>query len=147
MAMTISKSPWRKRISGSGTLKVSEALANPMNFRTHPPYQRDALATSLNNVGWVQQVVVNERSGHLLDGHLRLSLAQQNGETELPCLYVDLTEDEERLILGEPSTRSRRWRAPIATSSASCWPPSRARTRPCAPCWSASPAKNTLRWR
>jgi DNA modification methylase len=99
MSEPIDKQPWRNRISRSGVLQVSEALANPCNFRTHPPYQRDALAASLDNVGWVQQVVVNERSGHLLDGHLRLSLAEQQGESELPCLFVDLTEDEERLVL------------------------------------------------
>ena len=58
MTMTTGKPPWRNRISRSGVLKVSEALANPMNFRTHPPYQRDALAASLDSVGWVQQVVV-----------------------------------------------------------------------------------------
>ena len=93
------KAPWRNRISRSGTLQVAEALANPCNFRTHPPYQRDALSASLENVGWVQQVVVNERSGHLIDGHLRLSLAEQKGESELPCLFVDLSNEEERLIL------------------------------------------------
>ena len=93
------KAPWRNRISRSGTLQVAEALANPFNFRTHPPYQRDALSASLENVGWVQQVVVNERSGHLIDGHLRLSLAEQKGESELPCLFVDLSNEEERLIL------------------------------------------------
>jgi DNA modification methylase len=93
------KTRWRNRISRSGTLKVSEALANPFNFRTHPAFQREALAASLENVGWVQQVVVNERSGHLIDGHLRLSLAEQQGESELPCLFVDLSEGEERLVL------------------------------------------------
>lgn len=92
-------SRWRNRITRSGTLKVAEALANPLNFRLHPPSQRNALATSLSKVGWVQQVVVNERSGHLIDGHLRLFMAEQNGESELPCLFVDLTDQEERVVL------------------------------------------------
>ena len=94
-----STAPWRNRITGSGTLKVCEALANPVNFRLHPAHQRQALAASLDTVGWVQQVVVNTRTGKPIDGHLRLSLAEQRGENELPCLYVDLAEDEERLIL------------------------------------------------
>jgi DNA modification methylase len=92
-------SPWRSRITGSGTLKVAEAKPHALNFRAHPPSQSQALATSLDNVGWVQQVVVNTTTGNLLDGHLRWELARQRGEAELPCLFVELTADEERLVL------------------------------------------------
>ena len=44
MSSTTATAPWRNRITGSGTLKVAEALANPLNFRNHPPVQRAALA-------------------------------------------------------------------------------------------------------
>ena len=53
----------------------------------------------LDNVGWVQEVIVNQRTGNLVDGHLRCQLAARNGETEIPVKYVDLSEDEEALIL------------------------------------------------
>ena len=99
MSNTTPAAPWRNRISGSGTLKVTDALANPLNFRVHPAQQRQALETSLDNVGWVQQVVVNTQTGNLIDGHLRVALAEQRGESELPCLFVELSEDEERLVL------------------------------------------------
>jgi DNA modification methylase len=99
MSSTTSTAPWRNRITGSGKLKVADALENPLNFRNHPPVQRDALAASLDSVGWVQQVVVNTKTGNLIDGHLRLALAEQRGESELPCLFVDLSEGEERLVL------------------------------------------------
>ena len=91
--------PWRSRITGSGTLKVAEAKPHELNFRLHPAGQSQALAASLDNVGWVQQVVVNTTTGNLLDGHLRVELAAQRGEAELPCLFVELSEDEERLVL------------------------------------------------
>ena len=94
-----STTPWRNRITGSGILKVSEAKPHALNFRLHPAAQSRALAASLDNVGWVQQVVVNTTTGNLLDGHLRVELARQRGESELPCLYVELSEDEERLVL------------------------------------------------
>jgi hypothetical protein len=93
------KASWRTRITGSGTLKVNEAKPHALNFRLHPPGQQQALATSLDTVGWVQQIVVNTTTGNLLDGHLRLELAKERGEAELPCLFVELTEDEERLVL------------------------------------------------
>ena len=92
-------SPWRSRITGSGTLKVAEAKPHALNFRNHPPTQSQALAASLDSVGWVQQVVVNTTTGNLLDGHLRWELARQRGEVELPCLFVELSADEERFVL------------------------------------------------
>ena len=91
--------PWRSRITGSGRLKVSEAKPHELNFRLHPAGQSQALAASLDNVGWVQQVVVNTTTGNLLDGHLRVELARERGEAELPCLFVELSADEERLVL------------------------------------------------
>jgi DNA modification methylase len=91
--------PWRSRITGSGTLKVAEAKPHALNFRLHPTGQSQALAASLDSVGWVQQVVVNTTTGNLLDGHLRVELARERGEAELPCLYVELSADEERLVL------------------------------------------------
>ena len=53
----------------------------------------------LDQVGWVAQVLVNQRTGHVVDGHLRVALAISRGEPSVPVLYVDLSEDEERLVL------------------------------------------------
>ena len=47
----------------------------------------------------IQQVVVNRQSGHLIDGHLRVSLALRNNEPTVPVLYVDLDPREEALAL------------------------------------------------
>lgn len=65
----------------------------------HPKHQQDALAGVLDEVGWVQQVIVNRRTGHLIDGHLRVALAMRRNEPTVPVLYVDLDEAEEALIL------------------------------------------------
>lgn len=53
----------------------------------------------LDSVGWVQDVVVNARTGHIIDGHLRVSLALSRNEEEIPVVYVDLAPDEEALVL------------------------------------------------
>jgi hypothetical protein len=90
---------WQNRIVGSGTLKVADALFNPLNWRVHPKIQQDALEGVLEEVGWVQQVIVNKVTGHLVDGHARVLLADKHGEPDVPCLFVELTEDEERLVL------------------------------------------------
>jgi ParB-like chromosome segregation protein Spo0J len=52
----------------------------------------------LSEVGWVQDVVVNKRTGFVVDGHARVALAITAGE-RVPVVYVDLSEEEERLIL------------------------------------------------
>ncbi len=90
---------WRSRIVGSGEEDPKTLQANPLNWRVHPAHQALALTGALNEVGWVQQVVVNRRTGHLLDGHLRVELAIKNDEPSVPVLYVDLDPDEEALIL------------------------------------------------
>ena len=90
---------WRSRITGSGTEDARALVANPRNWRRHPKHQADALTGLLDQVGWVQQVIVNSRTGLLVDGHLRVELAVRHGETDVPVVYVDLTEQEERLVL------------------------------------------------
>jgi len=90
---------WRNRIVRSGDAALSEITPNPANWRQHPKLQADALGAVLADVGVVQQVIINERSGRLVDGHLRVALAEQHGETSVPALWVDLDDDEERLIL------------------------------------------------
>jgi len=91
--------PWRSRITGSGEEAPDQLLANPSNWRIHPKAQQDALAGALDQVGWVGQVLVNQRSGFVVDGHARVALALTRGEATVPVLYVDLDPDEEALVL------------------------------------------------
>ena len=90
---------WRNRIVGSGTEAPERLAANPANWRVHPRHQRDALAGSLDTVGWVAQVLVNRQTGYVVDGHARVALALARKEASVPVLYVDLSPDEERLVL------------------------------------------------
>jgi hypothetical protein len=91
--------PWRNRIVGSGEASPAELLANPRNWRTHPPDQRAALTGSLAEVGWVAQVLVNRTTGHVVDGHARLDEAMARSEPTVPVLYVELSAEEEALVL------------------------------------------------
>ncbi len=90
---------WRNRITGSGTEDPSQLLANPANWRTHPAAQRNALRGSLDTVGWVQQILVNTVTGHVVDGHARVEEALSRGEPTVPVLYVELSPEEEALVL------------------------------------------------
>lgn len=91
--------PLRSRIVATGNEPPDQLLANPLNWRVHPRHQQDAVNDALERVGWVQQVIVNRTTGHLIDGHLRVTLADRRNEPTIPVLYVELDPDEERLIL------------------------------------------------
>jgi ParB-like chromosome segregation protein Spo0J len=90
---------WQNRIVDSGVVRVEEILAHPDNWRIHPKEQQDALLEVLGSVGWVQQIVINRTTGRLVDGHLRVLLADREGEETVPALIVELTEEEERKVL------------------------------------------------
>lgn len=90
---------WENRIAGHGTEDPAQLLANPDNWRIHPEHQGAALETVLADVGWVGQVIVNRTTGHVVDGHLRVQRAIAAGQDEVPVVYVELTEDEERKVL------------------------------------------------
>lgn len=90
---------WRNRIVGEGEQPASQFIANPNNWRTHPQSQREAMRGALNEVGWVQRVIVNRRTGYLIDGHERVWEALQNGDAAVPFVEVDLDEAEEAYVL------------------------------------------------
>lgn len=89
----------RNRIVGYGDVDPADLLANPRNHRIHPKAQQDALAGSLEEVGWVRDILVNRASGFVIDGHARVALALRRGERSVPVSYVDLTPKEEALVL------------------------------------------------
>ena len=66
--MQVTAQAWRNRIVGTADVPPDQLVANPANWRTHPGAQRDALRGSLGEVGWVQQVMVNQRTGFVVDG-------------------------------------------------------------------------------
>ena len=90
---------WTNRIVGHADVDPTTLTANDLNWRRHPKSQADALLGVINSVGLVQSVIVNRRSQRIVDGHLRVALAVEKREPTIPVVYVDLADDEERLIL------------------------------------------------
>lgn len=90
---------WQNRIVGHGAEAPDQIMANPRNWRIHPSDQQLALAGSLGAVGWVRSVTVNRRTGFLVDGHARVLLAMRHGEASIPVEYVDISDEEEALVL------------------------------------------------
>lgn len=92
-------SNFKNRIISTAAMNPLEVKANAKNWRVHPKQQRDALEGVLTEVGWVQDVIVNQRTNRLVDGHLRVALAIEKKEPLIPVKFVDLSEEEEALVL------------------------------------------------
>jgi DNA modification methylase len=90
---------YRSRIVGHGYEDPEQLLANPANWRIHPKPQEDALAGVLAEIGWVDTVLVNRTTGFVVDGHLRVAHAISHHEQSVPVTYLDLTEEEEAVVL------------------------------------------------
>ena len=99
MPKKIEKTDWKNRIVGHGSKPASQFQAHPNNWRKHPDRQRRAVRGSLDDLGWIDTVIENVRTGHLIDGHERVWQALDNSDAEVPYIQVDLSESEEAQAL------------------------------------------------
>lgn len=100
---------WKNSIVGHAEVAPVSLVANSANPRKHPSSQSAPLVGALNEVGWIQDVIVNKRTSKewngqrnqatLVDGHLRVELALQHKQATVPVKYVDLTPSQEALAL------------------------------------------------
>jgi len=93
------KTKWQNRIVGSDRVDPKTLVPNPDNWRLHPEQQSKAMDDTLKELGWIAQIIVNKTTGRIVDGHMRVALAIQRGETEVPVTYVELSEEDERKAL------------------------------------------------
>lgn len=89
----------RDRIKQLIRVKGSELRPNPLNWRTHPPEQADAMRGILAEIGFAGAALARrlpDGSLMLIDGHLRAETAP---DAEIPVLELDVTEEEAAKIL------------------------------------------------
>lgn len=92
-------SPWVSLITHFSQEDPEQLLGNPYNWRIHETHQRSAMAAALDEIGWAGAVIVNDTTGNVIDGHMRVELALSRGETQVPVLHLAATEEQEHLIL------------------------------------------------
>ncbi len=88
-------SKWRDRRIGHGHEDPAQLLANPKNWRIHPDNQQAALTGVLSSIGWLTGVMVNKRTGMVVDGHARVAVALRHNQALVPVDYVDISVEEE----------------------------------------------------
>ncbi|HDR1906685.1 TPA: ParB N-terminal domain-containing protein [Pasteurella multocida] len=88
------------------TLKRSEILPHPKNPRQIDQKAQKNLFKKMGEVGLLQPLIVNKRTGYLLGGHQRLAVMDKHekykdgkNDYELDVALVDLPEKEELAML------------------------------------------------
>lgn len=97
--MTETTTTWRSRITGYGEADPKTLRPHPGNWRIHPTKQRRAMSDALDEIGWLQGVLVNQRTNQVVDGHMRLDMALRTGAATIPVTYIDLSPAEEATVL------------------------------------------------
>jgi DNA modification methylase len=90
---------WKNRIVGHTEVDPKTLVPNPENWRVHPKNQQESMQGALDDIGWVAGITINQNTGLVVDGHLRLDLALRQGEQLVPVTIVDLTPEEEAAVL------------------------------------------------
>jgi ParB-like chromosome segregation protein Spo0J len=77
---------------------IGQINESPYNPRTHTEKELKAVKKSLKEFGFVEPLVVNETTGNLVGGHLRLKASKELGFKTVPVYKVKLSEIEEKTL-------------------------------------------------
>src|SRR5690606_25954630 len=72
-----------------------------------PEYEK--LRRSIEEFGYVEPIVWNERTGNMVGGHQRFKVLKERGDTEVAVSVVSLDDQQERLLNLALNKVSGRW--------------------------------------
>jgi DNA modification methylase len=61
-----------------------------------PEYEK--LKRSMDEFGYVEPIIWNKQTGHVVGGHQRLKILQAQGEQAVDCVVVDMEENKEKAL-------------------------------------------------
>jgi DNA modification methylase len=83
--------------------KISVSQLNPAKYNPRkdlkpgdPEYEK--LLRSVEEFGYVEPVIWNQRTGNIVGGHQRFKVLTQLGYTDIDCVVVDLDEQREKAL-------------------------------------------------
>lgn len=94
-----SMSQIKDRIKKLVRIRAGDLIANPKNWRKHPPEQIDAIKSVMNDIGIADALIARENEEGklvLINGHMRQSL---DPDQKYPVLILDVTEEEADTLL------------------------------------------------
>lgn len=83
------------------TLKATElkaAVYNPRKDLQPEDTEYKKLRRSMEEFGYVEPIIWNERTGNVVGGHQRLKVLLEQGKEEIECVVTDLDEKDEKIL-------------------------------------------------
>lgn len=80
-------------------VSILDYTPHPRNWRIHTEEQREAYRASLARFGYADMPILNRRTRHILDGHMRMGDAADEGETRLLAQVMDMSPEDEDAFL------------------------------------------------
>lgn len=93
------KEQYSSRIVGYEEVDPNTIVLNPRNPRVHTEQQQKAMDKILRKFGWLNNIVINKTTGHLIDGEMRVRESIKKKSATVPVTYVELTEEEELQVI------------------------------------------------
>lgn len=83
------------------TLKATELKAaayNPRKDLQPEDAEYKKLKRSIEEFGYVEPIIWNERTGNVVGGHQRLKVLLEKGQEDIECVVVDLEDKDEKIL-------------------------------------------------
>jgi DNA modification methylase len=92
--------------------QINSAKYNPRKDLQPGDPEYEKLKKSIETFGYVEPIVWNKRTGHIVGGHQRFKILQRQGHMEIECVVVDLDETEEKALNVALNKVSGEWDLP-----------------------------------
>lgn len=83
------------------TLKASQLKAaayNPRKDLQPDDAEYKKLRRSIEEFGYIEPIIWNERTGNVVGGHQRLKVLLEQGTEDIECVVVDLDDHDEKIL-------------------------------------------------
>lgn len=78
--------------------KLKAADYNPRRDLQPEDAEYQKLRRSIEEFGYVEPIIWNERTGRVVGGHQRLKVLLEQGAQEIECVVVDLPDKDEKIL-------------------------------------------------
>ena len=78
--------------------KLNPAKYNPRKDLKPGDKEYEKLKRSIEEFGYVEPVIWNQKTGNVVGGHQRLKVLLDLGQTEIDCVVVDLDPQREKAL-------------------------------------------------